>query len=1095
MVEALSKGDAPDEVHEKFGMRQENRNGTRPGLADRQSTFGAPLTRMDTLTPVPTMGLPGSKRPGVDRVKTKSPAYEFELPTGSSAELGDPLNNLNLGYLSIQEGGRTRYIGSTFWAYMSDELDQLNTLLRDQNRYHSATSIGNRECEGASLQKTDSNTSSTESNESNHAYGFHKFADPDHREKLELREDCPGCQHTSFDKSILLHASDAHPNRFAQLDRDMLSGIPSETQSHILFRCWLSGVHSMLPLLHPPIVLKKYEEFWRWRNASDKLQEAPPNPAYITMLYAIWYAGSVSISLDGLKRWFPNTNRAKLSAKFHDHITRCLTLINFPRNPSIPSLAAFLMLQTILVREEEPVMSSLFVGLALRVAQTMGLHRDPELFDFEPWEVQTRRRLWWYIMLLDNQIAISSGLPPLINTRYSDVRMIGELKDQYIGTEEGKKYEEDVSSGKRKRDNPDEPMARTRPSMVQIWYVFFRAKNLVSDATRQLLELQLKTAPLTRHDMDQIRKLLADLEQNINKQIERIPTKGIPEYGFEPQRLMSNNAKITDVDMSLAKPPSAEDLGPFMDITPTAGLNEVSIQYHWNTMAALHKWARIVLSMLIDKTYCVSYQPFLKNAKSKLWAPARQCIMRHCHAFMRKFISLATDPAFQPFHWSWPGNHQPMHPTMITLVDLYERPHSVEAPRSRAFIDKIFSMASPDGGIVSGENGVSVQRPLREGGREAWEMLRKLRERAWQKAGLDPDILWTEEEQIKAGVAQPLTKEERVAQALREDTIPGDPSDFSAPIKQPKTSPSTSYHPNLESAILKGIVNSAKKATPEELINAQINSQKTTPTSTRQNTATSPRPQQIAGQPLPDPVLPHQQLSAVAQNMHNPTFAQQAQPQSQPQSHQAPPIITTQVQRPLLRTIHSAAAGPGPVPLFPGTYNQVPSGVGELPTFSYANPVPAFTQANPYFNPPTAESGFSSLGSAGAASGVTGNTPSDRAVPDAGSGTYSLDPSPAMGNNLLPSYGQGQGQNRNQNSNSSSRSGTAHGRGQGQGQGIGQQALQQQQQMQSMQQDHPHFDWDQWDAVFGQHVPIDDGMDFKGWNVDEYANGDTNMDG
>jgi hypothetical protein len=115
--------------------------------------------------------------------------------------------------------------------------------------------------------------------------------------------------------------------------------------------------------------------------------------------------------------------------------------------------------------------------------------------------------------------------------------------------------------------------------------------------------------------------------------------------------------------------------------------------------------------------------------------------------------------------------HQPMHATMIMLVDLYERPTSTEAPRSRAFIDAVFAMSGPDGGIVSGEDGVTVQRPLREGGREAWGLLRKLREKAWSKAGLDPNVLWTEEEQIRAGVAVPLTEGQRMAQALREDVL------------------------------------------------------------------------------------------------------------------------------------------------------------------------------------------------------------------------------------------------------------------------------------------------------------------------------------
>lgn len=89
----------------------------------------------------------------------------------------------------------------------------------------------------------------------------------------------------------------------------------------------------------------------------------------------------------------------------------------------------------------------------------------------------------------------------------------------------------------------------------------------------------------------------------------------------------------------------------------------------------------------------------------------------------------------------------------IMLIDLYERPYSPEASRSRAFIDSILALSGPDGGVVGGEDGVSTQRPLKDGGREAWDMIRRLRQKAWQKAGLNPRMLWTEQDQIQAGVA------------------------------------------------------------------------------------------------------------------------------------------------------------------------------------------------------------------------------------------------------------------------------------------------------------------------------------------------------
>lgn len=104
---------------------------------------------------------------------------------------------------------------------------------------------------------------------------------------------------------------------------------------------------------------------------------------------------------------------------------------------------------------------------------------------------------------------------------------------------------------------------------------------------------------------------------------------------------------------------------------------------------------------------------------------------------------------------TFPAIHVESHLTRhrIMLIDLYERPNSPEAAKSRAFIDKIFSISGPDGGVVGGEDGITTQRPLKDGGREAWDMMRRLREKAWQKAGLDPHQLWTEQAQIQAGVA------------------------------------------------------------------------------------------------------------------------------------------------------------------------------------------------------------------------------------------------------------------------------------------------------------------------------------------------------
>lgn len=85
---------------------------------------------------------------------------------------------------------------------------------------------------------------------------------------------------------------------------------------------------------------------------------------------------------------------------------------------------------------------------------------------------------------------------------------------------------------------------------------------------------------------------------------------------------------------------------------------------------------------------------------------------------------------------------------MILLLDLNRTPDGPTAAESRKAIDIAFALCGPYGGIVGGgtSDGQLMQRPLTEGGREAWEYFGRLRTKAWQKAGLDPDIVWTRQQ-------------------------------------------------------------------------------------------------------------------------------------------------------------------------------------------------------------------------------------------------------------------------------------------------------------------------------------------------------------
>ncbi|KAI9730269.1 MAG: hypothetical protein M1834_006033 [Cirrosporium novae-zelandiae] len=917
----------------------------------------------------------------------------------NSSDLADPINNLNLGHLSFQDNGRTRYVGNTFWGYIADQISELNQLLQDQNRYYSnpSTKAPSSESQGKKSSPATSGPHLLDVNNLNNdtSNGFTDHATP-------AQGDSPSMDR-AIEKSTFFRPSDSHPSRFHTFSPELLEHMPTKEQSHTLYRCYMTGVHVILPMVHPPTTLKFYESFWDWYDQGKDIKGPYQYPAFIPLLYAIWYAGSVSIAAKALKGLFGNIPRARLSAQFHDQVTRCLTLTSFPQSPTVPSLIAFLIVQTILAREEEPLHGSFFISLALRVAQMMGLHRDPAQFGIGSPHSEIRRRVWWRISALDHIMSICSGLPPSIcSDNFYDVQEVSELKDSLLGTAEGEHYEKEVANGDRTPDNPDDPLNCGGESMVSIVYVVAKARNRMMRLSRKAVEILLGAKPIHKKDLERMREYVWESERILNETLKRIPDveADLSELCPSPNQ---DGGSMYDANFEKGRPATKDEFDPFKGCLPLDGLTDQHLRYHKNAIIAFYKWAKIWLSLLIDKTYCVAYAPFLKNARSKLWENARQCALRHCHGFMDKFIQLATDPVFQPFHWSWPGTHQPMHAVMIMLVDLYERPHSAEASQSRFYIDKVFSLSGPDGGIVSGEDGVSVQRPLREGGREAWDMIRRLRHKAWRKAGLDPDLLWTEPDQVKA--------------RMREDAKADTPSTVAS-----KSTGDTTIKKSPESTRSDSQVTpkpSRFNAFHDLLAAAQADAEATEAYKTARNTGnvtgsappgTAPDSLGLSNTPMmhPPPTDPAQAVQYFYSAPCEPINPSRSNPPPQPYPHT------------LLRHPSSSShnfTGSTTYPTYPTPSGQQPQHPQLQSQTTSTDPVsfhqPNYTTYSSNYYPPHILSGAT--------------IPSTSAPVDPSSASSNAKPVPVDGNS--PN----------------------------------------------------NFDWDHWDAVFGQYAPVDDMVDVNGW--------------
>jgi hypothetical protein len=684
--------------------------------------------------------------------------------TKEANELSTPLSGLKLG-------NGDHKVEDPFWLHVSDEIEQLNHLMRRRDdTYASTLRPENKQCDvPRETHQSPESDPGPLVNEDWNAADFHKEGSFAVFEAWDLEGHCPDCRQMPGSKASLLHGLPTRGS-VATAAKHLVQGLPTRSQSNAMFRCWLTGVYPIIGLLLPHDLIQKHEAFWDDLEANGMYELKHPNLDFVAVLHAIWYAGILSMTADGLNYWFPHTTRARLCAQFHDHSILCLSLASFPRKTSLYKLGALVLLQSIPCVEEEPLQSSLYLSLIVRVALTMGLHREPLLFELSEPEATMRRRLWWQIIQLDISHVVASGYPTQISEKFCDTRVICEDPEE---------SDSELSVSKVSPDELKEipirngglPFHNEAHMPFQTHHLVARGKSIVACALRSVVSILLETKRMTHADVAEMKRVTSEAEEHVNAIIKSIPARGIPEMGFAPITGDSLSQDSAECEAIFGSPISMDDATAYTTPESPRALSLNLGGFYRKRQAIYNKWARISLSMLVDKIHCVSYAPFLKNSKSKLWSIGRQCALHYCHSFMRKFVSLATDPELEPFRWAWPSLYGPLHAILIILVDLYERSHSVEAARSRELVDKVFALASPGAAIVGGPNGTTVQRPFREGGLEAWEMLRGLRSASWQKVGLDPTVLWTEEDQIRVGASAPLTETQKVAQILREGAI------------------------------------------------------------------------------------------------------------------------------------------------------------------------------------------------------------------------------------------------------------------------------------------------------------------------------------
>jgi Fungal specific transcription factor domain len=165
----------------------------------------------------------------------------------------------------------------------------------------------------------------------------------------------------------------------------------------------------------------------------------------------------------------------------------------------------------------------LSLGVILRVALKMGLHRDPSNFSFiSPFEAEMRRRIWSNIYVFDVLTSFAIGLPGMIRQIQSDVLAPRNLLDTDFGPE-----------------SPELPPSRPSSELSPVSY------NIAKAA---IVKIFAKAADVSHSveppDYEEVRKLSAELDlvhDNIKPPLKFVPMQ---EWILDPPPVIFHREKL-----------------------------------------------------------------------------------------------------------------------------------------------------------------------------------------------------------------------------------------------------------------------------------------------------------------------------------------------------------------------------------------------------------------------------------------------------------------------------------------------------------------------------------------------------------------------
>ncbi|PVH93292.1 hypothetical protein DM02DRAFT_619357 [Periconia macrospinosa] len=304
----------------------------------------------------------------IDSKSTEDEGSEERCPMGSMGQRPSVIEETSVEGLETRFGrlvvdqGRSRYVNSSFWASLNNEVEDLKSIL----------------VENSDDEETQDSPDTTPPQNTGFMFGY------------------------------------------SSSNVDMLALHPPLKQGIELWGLYRANVDPLVKVLHNPTFELIYLQAIAQPDKISKSLEP--------LVFAIYYAAVTSVPREhSLLKW--GEERDTLLSRYRFGLEQALARANFLINDEMVILQAFIIFMVLMRRNDDARKIWTLTGLAVRMAQTLGIHRDGAHFNLTPFEIEMRRRLWWQVCILDARASEDHGCDPTIVEAQFDTKMPLNVND------------------------------------------------------------------------------------------------------------------------------------------------------------------------------------------------------------------------------------------------------------------------------------------------------------------------------------------------------------------------------------------------------------------------------------------------------------------------------------------------------------------------------------------------------------------------------------------------------------------------------------------------------------------------------------------